>query len=114
MVGLLLAFVAFVVALSEFSPVEKASLTPLVSLNTHATIGIFVMVLGMLQPLNAFFRPHPSPMTMHRKMWNILHWTSGWVATALGMINCIVGACASTATSVASSESLICRQPSNP
>jgi hypothetical protein len=89
--GLLLALAAFILACSEFSTVEKAALVPLVSLNAHATIGIFVMVLGLLQPLNAFFRPHPEPLTVNRKLWNMLHWTSGRVATILGMLNCILG-----------------------
>jgi hypothetical protein len=58
-------------------------------------MGWFVMVLGVLQPLNAFFRP---PATKHgetkekkRFMWEILHKGSGYCAVLLALVTVYLG-----------------------
>ena len=60
----------------------------------HTWIGLLVVVLGTLQPLNAFFRPHPSEETgwTKRKIWEYVHKGSGYTAVVFGMFNVIAGA----------------------
>ena len=62
----------------------------------HTWIGLVVVILGTLQPLNAFFRPHNPPAgeekSNKRKYWEYLHKGSGWTAVVLGAINVIIGA----------------------
>ena len=60
----------------------------------HTWIGLLVVVLGTLQPLNAFFRPHPSEETgwTKRKLWEYVHKGSGYTAVVFGMFNVITGA----------------------
>lgn len=64
--------------------------------NPHTIIGLIVVTLGTLQPLNAFLRPHNPPMgeqkAMKRKLWEYLHKGSGYTAVILGMLNVFFGA----------------------
>ena len=65
MTGLVLATIGWVIALTQFEVfgqgVNVSSL--------HGGLGMIVMVLGLLQPINAFFRPHPEPKTRKRDIW---------------------------------------------
>ena len=61
----------------------------------HGAIGLVVVILALLQPVNAVLRPHkPSPgeeRSVGRLIWEILHRWSGRTAVLLGLINCILG-----------------------
>ncbi|CAB9529613.1 b561 and DOMON domain-containing protein [Seminavis robusta] len=69
----------------------------------HATLGTIVMGLGLLQPINAFLRPHkqsnddivdnlPDDSSLKkRRHWELLHKTIGYLSTLFGMVNCFIG-----------------------
>ena len=52
MVGITIATVGLVVALTQLGPIETASG------GAHAILGLVVSAIGLLQPLNGFLRPH--------------------------------------------------------
>lgn len=65
----------------------------------HEVIGLIVVILGTLQPINACFRPHPHPdidptrgCNDPRICWEFLHKTCGYVAITLGAFNVFLGA----------------------
>ena len=62
----------------------------------HTYVGLVVVILGTLQPVNAYFRPHNPALgeekSTARKRWELLHIGSGYTATVLGFLNCILGA----------------------
>lgn len=81
--GVLLQLAGFIAAMLMV-PVGKFSAQP------HAGIGALVFLLGILQPVNAFFRPHVEPgkeKSKNRRRWELLHLWSGRVALFLGMLN---------------------------
>jgi hypothetical protein len=74
----------------------------------HAVLGSSVMGLGLLQPINAYLRPHKQVETdsdddnynynfpdetslKQRRYWEWGHKTIGYLATFLGMVNCFIG-----------------------
>ena len=71
----------------------------------HAVMGTVAMVLGLLQPVNAYFRPHKpdggagnssedqdfAVVSTKRKTWEFLHKTTGYVAATIAVINCFIG-----------------------
>ena len=61
----------------------------------HMFFGLVIVVLGTLQPLNAFFRPHPNDengnKTKKRQQWEYLHKGTGYFAVIGGPINCALG-----------------------
>jgi hypothetical protein len=64
----------------------------------HAWIGSFVVMVGTLQPLNAFFRPHPpfggwprNEKPTKRVLFEIFHKAGGWIAVIVGMVNVYLG-----------------------
>ena len=58
----------------------------------HGGLGLFIMIIGLLQPLNAFFRPHKSdPKTLKRTVWEIYHINAGRVVLLLALINISLG-----------------------
>lgn len=62
----------------------------------HTFIGLFVVIIGTLQPLNAFFRPHnphsaDESKTTARVVWEYVHKWGGWVAIVFGVINTLSG-----------------------
>ncbi|EGD82815.1 hypothetical protein PTSG_03465 [Salpingoeca rosetta] len=83
-VGMLLATVGFFFALSKFSDSGRGSTYH------HRTLGIVVMILAYWQLVNAAVRPKPNGGTT-RTVWETVHWLSGRVAVALGVINVLVG-----------------------
>ncbi|XP_041972011.1 putative ferric-chelate reductase 1 homolog [Aricia agestis] len=51
--------------------------------NPHAITGLVTVILCFLQPIGAFFRPHPGTKT--RPIFNWLHWLAGNAAHILGI-----------------------------
>jgi len=61
---------------------------------SHAVIGCVVMSLGLLQPLNAFLRPHKEAggdISPARRIWEVVHKGSGYVALFLAAVNIVLG-----------------------
>ncbi|RVE45028.1 hypothetical protein evm_010346 [Chilo suppressalis] len=52
--------------------------------NPHAITGIITVVLCFIQPIGAYFRPHPG--TKKRPIFNWLHWLVGNSAHILGIV----------------------------
>merc|ERR1712117_829713 len=61
----------------------------------HSWIGLLVVVIGTLQPLNAVFRPHPpsdgEEKALARTIWEWIHKGLGWAAIVLGIVNIVLG-----------------------
>lgn len=61
----------------------------------HTYIGLLVTILGTLQPLNAYFRPHAAgegeSISRKRQYWEWLHKGSGYIACVLGILNVLIG-----------------------
>jgi len=72
-VGLAVALAGFIIALTHF---ER-------DLGAHANLGWVVMVLGVLQPLNALIRPPKKPPGPKRLAWEATHKGLGWLAIVL-------------------------------
>ena len=89
--GLLLAFCWLVVALASFDVFHSGASA---RSTAHGSMGLLVMALGLLQPVNAYFRPHAGDpeKTLTRRNWERLHKTSGYGAVVLGVLTCAVGA----------------------
>lgn len=93
--GLVLALAGWVVALVQFD-VFGAGIKDNISY-VHGLLGSMVMALGLLQPLNAFIRPHaPAPdnaasKTGKRVVWEYVHKGSGYTAVALSVITIAIG-----------------------
>lgn len=86
--GLVVAAAAWILALAKFGPlISGGSGDGLAS--AHTVIGMIVMILGILQPVNAFFRPHKGEK--NRWIFNWVHWTSGRVAWFGGLLNVFIG-----------------------
>jgi hypothetical protein len=89
--GLLLALAGWVIALVSFSVFGNKGLTNY----RHGICGMVVMVLGLLQPINAFLRPHPpkdgEEKSSLRQGWECLHKSSGWIAVALAVPTIVLG-----------------------
>ena len=86
--GLLLALLGWSIALANFDVFTGPT-----SVSTiHGSIGMVVMTLGLLQPINAFFRPKPpEDKTDARVAWERLHKGSGRTAVVLGLLNALIG-----------------------
>ncbi|XP_055626075.1 putative ferric-chelate reductase 1 homolog isoform X2 [Toxorhynchites rutilus septentrionalis] len=52
--------------------------------NPHAILGVVTTVLCFLQPIGAYFRPHPG--TKRRPLFNWLHWLGGNLAHIIGIV----------------------------
>lgn len=57
--------------------------------SAHAKLGLTVMIIGFLQPLNAFIRPKPN--TPKRPLWNFFHKNLGYVAVVLAIPTIFLG-----------------------
>jgi len=65
----------------------------------HEIIGLIVVLLGLMQPINAQIRHlksigHPGPngeKTRNRVIWEVVHKGSGWLCLVLGTVNVILG-----------------------
>lgn len=52
--------------------------------NPHAILGMVTTVLCFLQPIGAYFRPHPG--TKHRPLFNWVHWLGGNLAHIIAIV----------------------------
>jgi len=87
-VGLLVAIAGWILALATFGHYVFDS-HALTGMTTHGILGSIVMILGIQQPLNAVLRPHKErgeERSMIRKVWELLHKGSGYVAVLLGIV----------------------------
>ncbi|KAK3273608.1 hypothetical protein CYMTET_18161 [Cymbomonas tetramitiformis] len=82
MAGLAMAFTAWMVGVAKFD-------TP--STVKHKQIGIAVMVIGLLQPLNAFVRPSKEVRDTKRKVWEFVHLNAGRAVIVIAAINMFSG-----------------------
>jgi len=90
--GLLLALLGWIIALVNFNVFKDYGLVNY----QHGICGMTVMILGLLQPLNALLRPHgpESPSdekSKKRVVWELWHKTSGWVAVGLAIPTIALG-----------------------
>ena len=64
--------------------------------STHAKLGLVVVIVGTLQPLNALIRPHPlngktGQKSNLRRFWELWHKGAGWLAILGGLVNVLLG-----------------------
>jgi len=90
--GLLLAVVGWIIALMNFNVFKDYGQRNY----QHGICGMIVMILGLLQPLNALLRPHApeSPedaKSKKRVLWEIWHKASGWLAVLLAVPTIVLG-----------------------
>jgi len=80
--GLFIAFVGALAAMTSL-PTHFDSV--------HKIIGLIVMILAILQPLNAFVRPSHGEKTQKRALWEMLHKNVGRLLGIGAFINIILG-----------------------
>ena len=64
----LLTMAAFILIFIELNGWSTA-------INPHAVLGTITTILCFIQPIGAFFRPHPG--TKRRPFFNLIHWLLG-------------------------------------
>lgn len=57
--------------------------------STHAKCGLAVMIVGVMQPLNAFIRPKPG--APYRAIWSFCHKNLGYGAVLLAIVTIVLG-----------------------
>ena len=89
--GLVVAICGWAVALAEFD----VFVGPGTGSYNHGVLGMTVMILGLLQPLNALIRPHPpeagEKRPLKRLIWEIVHKSSGYIAVILAAVTICYG-----------------------
>lgn len=89
-VGLVAVIVAFVLILKAYQASGKENFN-----SDHARIGLAAVVLGLLQPFNAFIRPSAASSgfkrTQARALWEVVHKGAGYVAILLAWLNIVLG-----------------------
>lgn len=80
--GLLLATVGFALAIYMKWHTQHFD-------SVHAKLGLTVMIIGLLQPLNAFIRPKPGDK--YRAIWSFCHKNLGYGAIVLAMPTIFLG-----------------------
>lgn len=89
-IGLILAIVGWSWALVHFNALSAKGEANY----RHAVMGMTVMVLGLLQPINAVLRPHASTepnSKLRRWWWEILHKSLGYVSLLLAVPTIVLG-----------------------
>lgn len=85
--GLLLALAGFICAIMSV-PFDHFKFA-------HGGLGLVIMIIGLTQPLNALFRPHPTDengiKSKGRFIWEIFHKNAGRLALLLALINITLG-----------------------
>jgi len=92
MVGLLVTIIAWIIALTQFNVFGDTGLNSY----RHGVLGMVVMILGILQPVNAIFRPRlptaaTGSKTTARIVWEYYHKGSGWLAVILAIPTIALG-----------------------
>ena len=91
-IGVSLALAGFIIAVTKFSVFTPGYYAVA---QAHGCMGVAVMTLGFLQPINAYFRPHKGkvgePASQHRRVWEYLHKGSGWFAVFCAVPTIVVG-----------------------
>lgn len=91
MLGLLLAVIGWAIALVNFNVFLDVGFNNYY----HGICGMVVMILGILQPLNALIRPHApnadEEKTTKRFAWEIWHKSSGYIAVLLAVPTIVLG-----------------------
>ena len=92
MLGLLLALIGWIIALMNFNVFKDYGFRNY----QHGICGMVVMILGLIQPLNALIRPHPpsgpeDEKSTKRWLWEIWHKSSGWIAVGLAVPTIVLG-----------------------
>lgn len=97
-VGLVIAIAGWAIALKNFNVLGSGGGTGSSEdkgAYAHACCGTTAMCLGLLQPLNALFRPHPpeegEEKAKPRFLWEILHKSMGYIATLLALVTIGLG-----------------------
>lgn len=90
-VGLTLAIVGFAIALKNFDALSQTGHIGMY----HGIMGIIVMSIGVLQPVNAFFRPHNPEegevKKTSRKLWELCHKSLGYSAFVIAFFTIVIG-----------------------
>lgn len=91
MTGLLIAIIGWIIALINFSVFgDKGN-----NNYRHGVMGMVTMIMGLLQPLNAFFRPHNPEegenKSTPRCIWEHYHKGVGWATIFLAVGTIILG-----------------------
>lgn len=87
--GVIVGLAGFLIAVIIFDVFHGFS-----SQSLHGGIGIFITILGVGQPLNAYFRPHKQeghPVPKARVYWEYLHKGNGWTAVTLSVFQIFLG-----------------------
>lgn len=91
--GLLLAITGWIVALA--GPFDVLGSGVYDASFAHGLIGTIVMALGILQPVNAYLRPHKpengQTKSTARGTWEWIHKGAGYFAALAGLVNCFLG-----------------------
>jgi len=90
--GLLLAVIGWIIALMNFNVFKDYGFRNY----QHGICGMVVMLLGLLQPLNALIRPHApkdesEEKSTKRVLWEVWHKSSGWMAVGLAVPTIVLG-----------------------
>eukprot|EP00980_Cylindrotheca_fusiformis_P001611 scaffold363_cov56-Cylindrotheca_fusiformis.AAC.30 len=89
-VGLLFALTGWLIALINFDVFGDRDVR-----FVHGVVGSIVMSLGLLQPLNAYFRPHlphgDGEKTFVRVLWEHYHRGAGWTCFFLAILVIFLG-----------------------
>ena len=89
--GLVCTLTGWIIALLNFNVFGDVGNTNY----QHGILGCTVMTLGLLQPINAFLRPHApeagEEKPLLRLLWEILHKSFGWIAILLAIVTISLG-----------------------
>ena len=89
--GLLVAIIGWIISLTQFNVFGDVGFVSY----RHGICGMVVMILGCLQPINAFLRPHTPEVgtkkTTGRIVWEYYHKGSGWLAVLLAIPTIVLG-----------------------
>jgi hypothetical protein len=57
----------------------------------HEKLGLAVVICAVLQPLNAWIRPAPKPVTLWRKVWSFWHQSVGYCVLGVAYVTMYFG-----------------------
>ena len=83
-IGLVLATVGVVLGFLSANTLAAKHFT-----FAHSVLGLAIMLIGWIQPLNAWIRPHPGEK--YREIWSFFHKNLGRMALMAALINIALG-----------------------